>query len=239
MIAEYPREELLWASEDLLHDLAVGVQALTQPRRLRLFVEREPFRRFFSCLVYLPRDRYSTPARRAMEEVLLRELRGRRIEHSARIGGESRLATVDFTVYTEPTGFEPDHIRLQGQLAAAILTWDEWVLDVAGSHDHQVVDQLAGVPEAYKSDVDPVQALADLRVMRFLEEKPQLQLLIEPGPLGVEMRLRFFLVGRGLTLSEVLPVRLGLGVEVLDESPTSSCGRTARAAGFTPSGCGS
>jgi glutamate dehydrogenase len=219
VIAEYPREELLWAGEDLLHDLAVGVQALTQPRRLRLFVEREPFRRFFSCLVYLPRDRYSTPARRAMEEVLLRELRGRRIEHSARIGGETRLATVHFTVYTEPTGVEPDHIRLQGQLAAAILTWDEWVLDVAGSHDHQVVDQLAGVPEAYKSDVDPVQALADLRVMRFLGEEPELQLLIEPGPLGVEMRLRFFLIGRGLTLSEVLPVLHSLGVEVLDERP--------------------
>ncbi|HSU10506.1 MAG TPA: NAD-glutamate dehydrogenase domain-containing protein, partial [Pseudonocardia sp.] len=219
VIAEYPREELLWAGEELLHDLAVGVQALTQPRRLRLFVEREPFRRFFSCLVYLPRDRYSTPARRAMEEVLLRELRGRRIEHSARIGGESRLATVHFTVYAEPTGFEPDQIRLQGQLAAAVLTWDEWVLDVAGSHDHEVVDQLAGVPEAYKSDVDPVQALADLRVMRFLGEEPELQLLIEPGPLGVEMRLRFFLVGRGLTLSEVLPVLHSLGVEVLDERP--------------------
>ena len=219
VIADYPREELFWAGEELLHDLAVGVLALTQPRRLRLFVEREPFGRFVSCLVYLPRDRYSTRARRAMEEVLLRELRGWRIEHAARIGGESRLATVHFTVYAEPTGSGLDQIRLQGQLAAAILTWDEWVLDVAGSDDHEVVSQLGGVPEAYKSDVDPVQALADLRVIRFLGGEPELQLAVEPGPLGVEMRLRFFLVGRGLTLSEVLPVLHSLGVEVLDERP--------------------
>jgi glutamate dehydrogenase len=219
VIAEYPREELFWAGEELLHDLAVGVLALTQPRRLRLFVEREPFQRFFSCLVYLPRDRYSTRARQAMEEVLLRELRGWRIEHSARIGGESRPATVHFTVYAEPTGPGPDRVRLQGQLAAAILTWDEWLLDVAGSHDHEVAGQLAGVPEAYKGDVDPVQALADLRVIRLLGEEPELQLSVEPGPLGVEMRLRFFLVGRGLTLSEVLPVLHDLGVEVLDERP--------------------
>ena len=105
VIAEYPREDLFWAGEELLHDLAAGVPALTQPRRMRLFVGREPFRRFFSCLVYLPRDRYSTRARRAMEEVLLHELRGWRIEHSARIGGESRLAAVHFTVYT--TAAEP------------------------------------------------------------------------------------------------------------------------------------
>ena len=70
-----------------------------------------------------------------MEEVLLRELRGWRIEHSARIGGESRLAAVHFTVYTTAASLRPDRDRLQGQLAAAILTWDEWVLDAAGARD--------------------------------------------------------------------------------------------------------
>ena len=219
VIAEYPREDLFWAGEELLHDLAAGVPALTQPRRLRLFVGREPFRRFFSCMIYLPRDRYSTRARRAMEEVLLHELRGRRIEHSARIGGESRLAAVQFTVYTAASSVRPDQNRLQGQLAAAILTWDEWVLDAAGASDQEVVDQLAGVPEAYKSDVDPVEALADLRVIRSLGKEPELRLSVEPGPVDVEMKLRFFLDGRGVTLSAVLPVLHSLGMEVLDERP--------------------
>ncbi len=219
VIAEYPREDLFWAGEELLHDLAAGVPALTQPRRLRLLVGREPFRRFFSCLVHLPRDRYSTRARQAMEEVLLHELRGWRIEHSARIGGESRLAAVHFTVYTAAPSLWPDRNRLEGQLAAAILTWDEWVLDAAGARDQDVVDQLAGVPEAYKSDVDPVQALADLRVIRSLGKDPELRLSVEPGPIDVEMKLRFFLDGRGVTLSAVLPVLHSLGVEVLDERP--------------------
>ena len=113
----------------------------------------------------------------------------------------------------------PDQNRLQGRLAAAILTWDEWVLDAAGARDQDVVDQLAGVPEAYKSDVDPVQALADLRVIRSLGKEPELRLSVEPGPLDVEMKLRFFLDGRGVTLSAVLPVLHSLGVEVLDERP--------------------
>jgi len=45
VIAEYPREDLFWAGEELLHDLALGVPALAQPRRLQLSIAREPFGR--------------------------------------------------------------------------------------------------------------------------------------------------------------------------------------------------
>ena len=93
------------------------------------------------------------------------------------------------------------------------------MLDAAGASDQEVVEQLAGVPEAYKSDVDPVEALADLRVVRSLGMEPELRLSVEPGPIDVEMKLRFFLNGRGVTLSAVLPVLHSLGMEVLDERP--------------------
>ena len=218
VISDYPREELFWAGEQSLRDTAVGVLALTQPRRLRLFLTREPYRRFFSCLVYLPRDRYSTSARLAMQNVLMQEMHGWRIEHTASVGGSS-LALVHFTVHSDPGAAPPDQLRLQGQLAAAIMTWDEWVLDVAGADDGEIADYVAGVPEGYKDEVDPVRALADLRVVRDLGEEPELQLSIEPGTHGAELRFRLFLLGPGITLSTVLPVLQSLGVEVLDERP--------------------
>ncbi|HWN36351.1 MAG TPA: NAD-glutamate dehydrogenase [Pseudonocardia sp.] len=232
VLSEYPREELFWASEDDLRDTAAGVLSLTQPRRLRLFLHREPYRRFFSCLVYLPRDRYSTRTRLALEQVLLRELDGWRIDHTARVG-ESSLALVHFTVQADPDGPEPDRDRLQGQLAAAILSWDDWLLDVAGRTDEQIADLLPGVPEGYKDDVDPVAALADLHQVVGLRPGsgtgsgtgsdsgtntvPELsvELGAEPG----ELRLRLFLAGPGITLSAVLPALQSLGVEVVDERP--------------------
>ncbi|NMI00460.1 NAD-glutamate dehydrogenase domain-containing protein, partial [Pseudonocardia acidicola] len=221
IIAEYPREELFWADEQSLHDTATGVLTLTEPRRLRLFLRREPYRRFFSCLVYLPRDRYSTRARLAMQKVLLRELNGWRIDHTVRVG-ESRLALVHFTVQADPLAPEPDEARLQGQLGAAILTWDDWVLDMAGAGDDEIADYVAGVPEGYKDDVDPVRAVADLRRIRGLEG-PEMELSVETGgDAGAgtgELRFRLFLVGAGVTLSAVLPVLQSLGVDVLDERP--------------------
>ncbi|GAA1319139.1 NAD-glutamate dehydrogenase [Pseudonocardia xinjiangensis] len=218
VISEYPREELFWAGEQLLRDIAVGVPALTQPRRLRLFLAREPYRRYFSCLVYLPRDRYSTRTQLAMQKVLMHELHGWRVEHTARVG-RSNLALVHFTVHCDLAAAPPDQARLQGQLAAAIMTWDEWVLDVAGADDAEIADYVAGVPEGYKDDVDPVRALGDLRVVRDLGADPQLQLTIDAGPDAGEMRFRLFLLGAGVTLSAVLPVLQSLGVEVLDERP--------------------
>jgi glutamate dehydrogenase len=153
-----------------------------------------------------------------MQKVLLHELHGWRIEHSARVG-RSSLALVHFTVHSDPARALPDQVRLQGQLAAAIMTWDEWVLDVAGVDDAEIADYVAGVPEGYKDDIDPVQALADLRVVRDLGEEPELQLSIEPGGHEIELRFRLFLLGEGVTLSTVVPVLQSLGVEVLDERP--------------------
>ncbi|HTK65761.1 MAG TPA: NAD-glutamate dehydrogenase domain-containing protein, partial [Pseudonocardia sp.] len=216
VISEYPREELLTAGVEEIREVATGVLSLTEPRRLRLFLRREPYGRFFSCLVYLPRDRYSTRARLTMEKVLLRKLRGRRIEHTARVG-DSTLAVVHFTVLTDPGAPAPDRQRLQEQLAAAILTWDDWMLDVAGSRYPDIEDYLAGLPDGYKDDVDPLRAMADLRRIRALGADPELDL--EPGLDADELRFRLFVAGPGVTLSSVLPVLQSLGAEVLDERP--------------------
>jgi glutamate dehydrogenase len=237
VIAEYPREELFWAGDELLHDLATGVPALTQPRRLRLIVDREPFGRFYSCLVYLPRDRYSTHARRAMEEVLLRELHGWRIEHAARIGSESRLATVHFTVYPKAGGSTGP-----GPAAGQARRRNPDVGRVGprrrGSHDAEVVDQLDGVPEAYKGDVDPVQALADLRTIRFLEKEPETPAIGRAGPDRCRDEIAVLPRRPCVTLSAVLPVlhawdggarRAALRVRPAGRWP---------AAGSTPSDCG-
>ncbi|WP_445184802.1 NAD-glutamate dehydrogenase [Pseudonocardia sp. Cha107L01] len=224
VISEYPREELFWASEQSLRDTAAGVLSLTQPRRLRLFLHREPYRRYFSCLVYLPRDRYSTRTRLALQQVLLRELDGWRVDHTARVG-ESNLALVHFTVQADPAAPEPDQARLQGQLAAAILSWDDWLLDVAGPAGEQVADYLPGLPEGYKDDVDPVQALADLHRLDGLDapgdedEDGVPELSVELGAEPGELRLRLFVLGAGITLSSVLPALQSLGVEVVDERP--------------------
>ncbi|MBY8854623.1 NAD-glutamate dehydrogenase, partial [Saccharothrix sp. MB29] len=76
VIQNYPRTELFSVDTDTLYQTVTGVIALAERRRLRLFLRRDPYGRFYSCLVYLPRDRYTTTSRLAMQEVLIDQLGG-------------------------------------------------------------------------------------------------------------------------------------------------------------------
>jgi glutamate dehydrogenase len=80
VISALPREELFSAGVQRLHDTAVGVLAASGRRVVRLFLRRDPYKRFVSCLVYLPRDRYTTSSRLAMAKVLQTRLGGRAVD---------------------------------------------------------------------------------------------------------------------------------------------------------------
>ena len=70
ILETFPRDELFQIGEDELYDIALGILHLQERQRVALFVRRDPFERFVSCLVYVPRDRYNTALRERMQEIL-------------------------------------------------------------------------------------------------------------------------------------------------------------------------
>ena len=60
VLETYPRDELFQTPVDELLPIAQAVMYTRERRQLRLFVRRDTYDRFLSCLVYLPRDRYTT-----------------------------------------------------------------------------------------------------------------------------------------------------------------------------------
>ena len=221
VISGLPREELFSASEQRLHDTAVGVLAVDAHRPVRLFLRPDPYRRFLSCLVYLPRDRYTTSSRLAMVDVLRRRLGGRTIDYTARVS-ESKLALVHFTVHTDAdaVGYAGvDVPALQDELTAAVRTWDDRLLSAPDAA--AVSAQLPGVPEGYKAVVDPGQAVEDLRRIAELGDAGDFAVRLHPARDGGEdRRFTLYLAGAPATLTSVLPVLQQLGVDVLDERPS-------------------
>jgi glutamate dehydrogenase len=224
VISALPREELFSSSEQRLHDTAVGVLAVAGRRAVRLFLRPDPYRRFISCLVYLPRDRYTTASRLRMADVLQRRLGGRSVDHTARVS-ESNLALVHFTVHTDAgaPGFgDVDVPGLQDELTEAVRTWDDRLLsqpEAAG-----VAALLPGVPEAYKAAVAPQHAVEDLRRVAALPGPGAFDVrhysAAEPAPRSDERRFSLYLAGAPATLTAVLPLLQQLGVDVLDERPS-------------------
>ncbi|HVB27266.1 MAG TPA: NAD-glutamate dehydrogenase domain-containing protein, partial [Mycobacteriales bacterium] len=228
ILETYPRDELFQISVDDLAPTAVGVLHLQERRQLRLFVRRDDYGRFLSCLVYLPRDRYTTAVRERLQAILLASLGGASVEYTAYVT-ESVLARLHFVVRMPAGGPLPDLDvpEVERRLADATRSWDEDLVDAIHSH-YGEADASSAItrygrtfPEAYKEDFPARTGVADVRRLESLGGDGELGLnlyepyLAEPG----EHRFKVYRTGTPLSLSAVLPVLQHLGVDVVDERP--------------------
>lgn len=227
ILETYPRDELFQADVESLTETAVAVVHLREQRRTRLFLRKDEYNRYMSCLVYIPRDRYTTPVRLRMESLLKEAFNGANVEYTTRVS-ESNLARLHFVVRVEPGQELPDVDveELQRRLVDATRSWDEDLADSARAEngEEQASRLLSrygrGFPEGYKADFSPRIAVADLRHLEQLEGEGDFRLnLYRPAsaPQG-ERRLKLYRRG-SLTLSNVLPVFADMGLQVIDERP--------------------
>src|SRR5215218_5905770 len=230
VLETYPRDELLQVGPDELLPVAMAVLHLQERRQTRLFLRQDPTGRFWSALVYLPRDRYTTGVRTRMQEILLTRLGGTSIEYTAR-STESVLARLHFVVRV-PVGkrgaakpVTVDAEALQAELAAAARSWTDDLADaLAARHGPEAEKLLARVadafPPSYQNDFSAERAVDDLaRLEGLTEGQLALRLWTPSGSAAGERRLTVYRVGERLLLSEVLPVLQNMGVSVVDERP--------------------
>jgi len=229
VLETYPRDELLQVGADELLPVALAVLHLQERRQTRLFLRKDPTGRFWSALVYLPRDRYTTEVRLAMQQLLLERLGGTSIEYTAR-STESVLARLHFVVRV-PVGrrgsptMSVDVETLQAELAAAARSWTDDLSDALharhGAEAERLLARVADAfPASYQEDFSAQQAVDDLeRLDGLTEGQLSLRLWSPPGSAPGERRLTVYRVGQRLLLSEVLPVLQNMGVDVVDERP--------------------
>src|SRR5215207_9114236 len=223
----YPRDELFQISDDELFEVAMGILHLGERQRLRLFARRDPFGRFFSMLVFVPRDRFNTENRRRIEAILRTATGAATIDYTTRVS-ESVLVRLHFVAYVE-SGVDPDfnEREVEMMLVAATRSWaddlEEALLDDLGEARGGELFQRYGdaFPAAYRADWVARSALADIVHIEELPEADGLGIVLyrplEAGPLM--LRAKLFRAGRPLMLSDVMPLFENMGVEVGDERP--------------------
>ena len=101
ILESYPRDELFQISLDELCETALGILHLQERPRVRLFVRRDPYGRFLSCLVFVPRDRYNTDLRERMQAILREAVNAFEVDFNVSLA-ESPLARIHFMARTRP-----------------------------------------------------------------------------------------------------------------------------------------
>ena len=227
IIQTIPRSELFALSAKELLDMAMAVVDLGSRRRTLLFLRADQLAHFVSCLVYLPRDRYTTAVRLEMQDILVRELGGVSIDYAARVS-ESPWALVHFTVRL-PEGSRQQDIdvslenesRIQDLLTEAARTWGDRLLGAVktGSISQAEAEHYAAAfPEVYKQAVAPLGAINDIVIIEELQDNSVKLVLGDRDADGIA-QLTWYLGGRSASLSRLLPMLQSMGVVVLEERP--------------------
>jgi glutamate dehydrogenase len=226
ILETYPRDELFQISIDDLFTIAMGILDLQERRRVRLFMRRDDYGRYVSCLVYLPRERYTTQVRLRMQQILMTALGGSAIDYSTRYS-ESVLVRVHFVVRTASTAAEVDSDELEREIGAATRSWEDEladaVIDAYGEERGAEILRRFGTafPEAYKEDFPARIAVGDIRRLLALASSDDLDLLLykpRGAPDGVR-RFKIARLGPPLSLATLMPSLQDMGVEVTDERP--------------------
>ena len=237
ILETYPRDELFQTSVEELIPVAEAVLHLRERRQLRFFARRDTYGRYLSCLVYLPRDRYTTQVRERIQTILTTTLGAETIDYTARVS-ESVLARLHFVVRADPgqTLRDFDEVALEQRLADATRSWTE---DLAAALVEQFGEEAGSklvrkygeaFPEAYKEDFRPRMAATDVgRMEEVAADSIGLSLYSPVGAAETEARFKVFRTGSPLGLSEVLPILSAMGVEVVDERPYELGGPAGRA----------
>ncbi len=176
----YPREELFQVPTSELADVATQVLRLRERPHTRLFMRKDIYGRYVSCLVYLSRDRYNTKVRLAVQRILRQVLGGGQLDYSA-VVGETPIARLHIVVRADRGQqlTDPDPVLLEGAIAAAVRSWDDDLAREAvaqlglGPGRALLAEFSDSISETYKADVPAAAAVSDLAKIQQMRRTGQ------------------------------------------------------------------
>ncbi len=206
----------------------MGILHLGARQRLRLFIRRDTYDRFFSCLVFVPRDRFNTENRHRIERILRQATGATTIDYSTRVS-ESVLVRLHFLAYVDPgTLPDVDERKIETLLVAATRSWgddlEEALVEEYGEERGEALFRRYrdAFPAGYRADWVPRSAVADVARIEELDQPDDLSLRLY-RPLEAQPQRA---AGEGLPRSgrrspcpTLLPLFEDMGVQVADERP--------------------
>ena len=223
----FPRDELFQAEVDSLYRMSTAVNQLQERRQVRLFARADTHRKFFNCLVYMPRDRYTTEKRINIQNMLCDAFGAEESEFTTYFS-ESVLVRIHFVILLDPSKpLEYDLEELEQAIVDTTQSWEDRLRErLIEEHGEEAGAEYAaryggGFPAGYRDEFDPRVAVMDLGRILNLERGQELEMsfyrLVDEEE--DHLRFRLFLQHKSLPLSDVLPVLENLGLRVVAETP--------------------
>lgn len=221
VLESYPRDELFQIDVPTLTKHAVSIMMLSERPRVRALPRIDPFDRFVSVIVFVPRDRYDTASRERIGAYLKTVYDGR-LSAFYPAFPEGALARVHFIIGR--SGGKAPKVsvkRLESEIRQIVRTWDDALRDSASQNDlsPELVAVASRLPEAYRGSFGADEALEDAQ---------QIAGLSTDNPIAVNFyrrddvvldraALKIFHFGAPVALSRRVPLLENMGFHVISE----------------------
>jgi len=229
IIATLPRDELFQARDRELYDFAIGILHLQERQQIRLFMRRDIYGRFFSCLVFVPREIFTSQLRKDIQDILQIDLEGSSVSFDSNFSA-SVLARIHYIVRVDPQKiiiYDPQII--EEQLIDAARTWaDDLYQALSENWGEEKTNELFSsfenaFPLSYQEIFSARTAVIDIQHIENLKNYDDSHLemsLYRPIEETEDIfRFKLFRNNQAIPLSDIVPILENMGLKIISERP--------------------
>ena len=224
----HPRDELLLVGRNVLAETAIGIWQIYERRAVKVFMHTDAFDKFVSCLVYVPREIFSTQLRDRLKEQIGAKLGALEQEVGAQFVPDSVLVRIYLVYKIDNQDYLSVTVEdLQALVETSVRDWrSDFNLHALGqlgkAEGSALGRRMQGAfSEAYKEIFTPQQAFQHVELFNQLQSSDDLsiELLDDQGSSNQNFTLLLFHLDSPLALSDMIPMLENLGFSVRMERP--------------------
>lgn len=220
-----PRDDLFQATHEELVNLTLNIIQLKERKRIRILVRRDAYYRYFSCLVFVPREIFNTDLAEAIQNILMNDFNGFESSYTTYFS-DSVLARIHFLIRVNPKApIEYSLDNIEKKLIDVSRSWSDELRDQLLSR----YDEAHGLqhyskyykafPASYTEDYTVQEALDDIEKIELLSKENPLCMLFSKSSGNNALNLKLFHADETIVLSDVLPILENMGLRIIGERP--------------------
>ncbi|MFN7038817.1 MAG: NAD-glutamate dehydrogenase [Alphaproteobacteria bacterium] len=225
ILESLPKEELFQLNKETLLTLSLNIYDLIIKPKLKLFARQDILNNFVSCMVFIPRERFSSEISEKIRELLQKDLGGLSTIKTVQVSNLP-LAYLYLIINTKTADINDKKLEeIESKLRALTNLWNDDLKDsIFSSFQAEEAETLfynykSAFPGAYKERPEAHEsATQDIYYIEKSIKNKNILFKIQKLNEKNNVILKVYSTKNKIILSEIMPILDNMGFKVIDES---------------------
>lgn len=219
-----PRDELFYWDEDQIYVVSQNVLNMSDQHSLTLSIRPDPYGRYITVMVFLPKDKYSFALKERFSKILERHFKGKMSSQGVFLGELDYARLIFIVSFSKPSFVPYQQPVIEAALLEATLSWEDYLERLINRrYDEKNTAILLAryqkaFPAAYVETFKPEEAMIDIEYIEKITDEVPIDLYFYKNKNQKTLNVKIFHGSRPLSLSTLLPILQNLGLQIVGET---------------------